>query len=229
MSEVELVVSGRKHLYRYNGAEGPSVTGIISGGTPQGWRLIRWHGVRTAEIAIKERKHWWAIAEQSEQTAIDMLSEARYKERDEAANLGAGVHKIIEREEKPTAEQKPFVDAYLAWRDAAGVTTVASEFKVYNTEHNYGGTGDVILDHPEKGRKLFDIKTGNTAGWPNQQLQVVGYEGCDVGLPSGITGAGILHVRPEGVKVIDVAIGEEPFEVFLAALRMYRWLQEGNN
>ncbi len=227
--EIELVVSGRKHLYRYNGAEGPSVTTILKGGMPQGWALIRWHGAKTAEIAIKDRKHWWAIAEQSEETAIAMLSEARYQERDAAANLGSAVHKIIEREETPDAEQKPFVDAYRAWRDAAGVETVASELKVYNTEHNYGGTADVILDHPEKGRKLFDIKTGRTAGWTDQQLQVVGYVNADVGLPEGITGAGILHVRPEGVKVYDVDISPDVFDVFLAVLKLYRWLQEGKD
>lgn len=227
--DVELVVSGRKHLYRYNGAEGPSVTTILKGGMPQGWRLINWHGEKTAEIAIKDRKHWFAIAEESEETAIQMLSQARYQQSDKAKILGANIHKIIEREETPGPEEKPFVDAYRAWRDAAGVTTVASESKLFNTEHNYGGTSDVVLDHPEKGRKLFDIKTGRTAGWPDQQLQVVGYVNCDVGLPDGITGAGILHVRPEGVEVYDVTIGEEPFEVFLSVLRLYRWLQEGKN
>ena len=87
MSEVELVVSGRKHLYRYNGAEGPSVTTILKGGMPQGWRLINWHGEKTAEIAIKDRKHWWAIAEQSEETAIQMLSKARYQQSDKALNI----------------------------------------------------------------------------------------------------------------------------------------------
>jgi len=190
MSEVELVVSGRKHLYRYNGAEGPSVTTILKGGMPQGWRLINWHGEKTAEIAIKDRKHWWAIAEESEETAITMLAQARYQQRDKAAILGANIHKIIERDETPGPDEKPYVDAYRAWRDAAGVTTVASEIKVFNTVHNYGGTADVVLDHPEKGRNLFDLKSGRTAGWPDQQLQVVGYEGCDVGLPDGITGAG---------------------------------------
>ena len=227
--EIELVVSGRKHLYRYNGAEGPSVTTILKGGMPQGPGLINWHGAKTSEIAIKQRKHWWAIAEQSEETAISMLSQARYQERDAAANLGAAVHKIIEREETPSEVEAPFVDSYRAWRDAAGVTTVASEFKVFNTEHLYGGTGDVVLDHPEKGRKLFDVKTGKTAGWPDQQLQVVGYEKCDVGLPEGITGAGILHVRPEGVKVYDVDISPDVFDVFLAVLKLYRWLQEGKD
>ncbi len=227
--EIELVVSGRKHLYRYNGAEGPSVTTILRGGMPQGWALINWHGKRTAEIAIQDRKHWWAIAEQSEKTAIDMLAEARYQERDAAANLGSGVHKIIERDETPNAEQKPFVDAYREWYVAAGVEVVASELMVYNTEHNYGGTADLVLDHPTKGRKLFDIKTGRTAGWQDQQLQVVGYVNADVGLPEGITGGGILHVRPEGVKVYDVDISPDVFDVFLAVLKLYRWLQEGKD
>jgi len=224
---VELVKVGRKHFYRHDGVLYPSVTTILSGGFPKPL-LVGWAAKVTATDAIENRQKWWGIADASEETAIDMLKAVRFQSRDRAASLGAGVHKVIEKELQPSKEQQPFVDSYAAWYQEHVAATVARELPVVNTQHGYGGTTDLILEmktdtqyRATGDRILWDIKTGNTAGWEDQQLQVVAYSYAD-----GVTvdKVGVLHVRPEGVTEYVWLPTLETLEVFLAVKRVATFL-----
>jgi len=224
---VELVKVGRKHFYRHDGQLYPSVTTILSGGFPKPL-LIGWAAKVTATDAIVNRKKWYGIADQSEETAIDMLKSVRYQSRDRAASLGAGVHKVIEKGLKPSSEEAPFVDSYRAWYDEHVAAPVAAELPVVNVEHGYGGTADLILqmltitEYRAAGdRILWDIKTGNTAGWEDQQLQVVAYSYAD---NVTVDKVGVLHVRPEGVTEYVWLPTLETLEVFLAVKQVAEFL-----
>jgi hypothetical protein len=119
--------------------------------------------------------------------------------------------------------EAPYVDAYREWVGRVGAVTVAAEFPVFHTSHLYGGTVDLVLDLPS-GRIICDIKTGKTAGWPEQQLQLAAYRWCDIGVPDGITGASVLHVQPGGVTEIPVDTSLAVFEVFLNVKGIHDWL-----
>jgi hypothetical protein len=224
---VELVKVGRKHFYRHDGQLYPSVTTILSGGFPKPL-LVGWAAKVTAIDAIVNRAKWYGIADQSEETAIHMLKSVRFQSRDRAATLGAGVHKVIEKDLEPTREQQPFVDSYRAWYNENVAEPIAAELPVVNVEHGYGGTTDLILNMKTEtqyrnvgDRILWDIKTGNTAGWEDQQLQVVAYAYAD---NVTVDKVGVLHVRPEGVTEYVWLPTRETLEVFLAVKQVATFL-----
>ncbi len=229
MSGPQLVVSGNRHFYQYDGDLGPSVTGILRVGFPKP-ALVGWAAKATAKSAVLDRKKWWGIAETSEDTAIDMLKRVRFEQRDAAAQLGARIHDIVATGAEPDPEAKPFVESYEQWLDRFHAEVVEHEMVVWHSEHRYGGTADLVLDIQGE-RMLYDIKTGRTANYPDQQLQLVAYERADVGVLAGlgVTGRAVLHVRPEKVTAYRFTNEQADWEAFLAVKRLAEFIDPNLN
>src|SRR4051812_34607094 len=83
---------GRGHSYRINGNKVPGVTTIL-GGTTAKPGLINWAGDATAGYAVD---HWDELRELPPTKKLAVLKQARYADRDAAANRGTEVHRLAE-------------------------------------------------------------------------------------------------------------------------------------
>lgn len=140
-----------------------SVTTILSGGVPKEG-LIHWASKMATESAIENLPALVAASRFPEQLAElqAWIRKAHTRKKDERADVGSAVHKIIESKllglELPVSvmigdtevrfdgpELAPFVDQVMRFLDEWQPTFTASEMVVANPAHGYAGTLDFIL------------------------------------------------------------------------------------
>jgi hypothetical protein len=130
-------------------------------------------------------------------------------------------------------EVRPFVAAYR--RDFLEVFTprfLAIEAMVCSERHEYGGTADAFAEIDGE-IWLLDYKSG--AGvYPDTALQLAGLARAGfIGFPGdptpypvpAATRFGILHIRPEGARLLPVVVDRATVAAFLDARRLYGWDQ----
>lgn len=140
-----------------------SVTTILSGGVPKPG-LVHWAGNMCTDSAIENLPALVAASRNPEQLAElrSYITKAHTRKKDERADVGSAVHKIIECNllglELPTSvmvgeeeyrfdgpELAPFVENFKRFLDEWEPAFEASEMVVANPEHGYAGTLDFIL------------------------------------------------------------------------------------
>lgn len=135
-----------------------SVTTILSQGSPKE-ALIHWAGNLVAETAME---YLPALIRASRdpakrKQAYDWLRRAHTRKKDERADIGTAVHRLIEahilREPVPAdladdPEMKPYIDNFEAFVRDWQVTFTASEMVVAHYEERYAGTLDYLLQSP---------------------------------------------------------------------------------
>lgn len=148
------------------------------------------------------------------------------------------------------ADLRPYVLSFVNWWEANKPTVLASEMTVINRTHGYGGTLDMIVDLGGE-RLVLDIKTSKDT-YVDHALQLAAYRHCEFcpvpldkmvltpeeikaervkvtpngyefPMIEGITGGAILVLRPHEAKLMRWECGQDEFEAFLAAKRMYDW------
>jgi hypothetical protein len=125
----------------------------------------------------------------------------------------------------------PFVAAYR--RDFLEVFRprfLAVEAMVCSERYEYGGTADAFVEIDGE-TWLIDYKTG--AGvYPDTALQLAGLARAKfIGLPGdptqypvpAATRFGVLHIRPEGARLLPVVVDRATVAAFLDARRLYAW------
>lgn len=130
---------------------------------------------------------------------------AAQKAKDDAANIGKTVHRLIEAdlhallrgvgesvEDDEAVCGGPVATAYqhwLTWREDHALTPLRMETMVASREHGYAGTVDLVAAIDDK-KTVVDFKTGNRL-YPEARLQLAAYfhaleeqegEGIDRGL-----------------------------------------------
>jgi hypothetical protein len=168
-----------------------SVTTILNQGVPKE-ALIYWAGNMVAECAIENLPLLVAASRspQRRTDAYDWLRRAHTRKKDERADIGSAVHKLIEAHilEQPVPdeltddpEMVPFLEHF--WMAVADfdITFTASEMVVANPADGWAGTLDYMLTSPIIAKTLNlpadtqfmgDTKTGGeldevtTAGYP---------------------------------------------------------------
>jgi hypothetical protein len=220
-----------------------SVTTILNQGTPKE-DLIYWAGNLTAETAMDNIPYLEAASRGSEadyKAAYDWLRRAHTRKKEDRADLGKLVHRLIEAEVlgEPVSQEllddpdmAPYVARFREFVSDFQVTFVASEMVVANYTHGYAGTLDDILISPFiNGGKLTlgDVKTGGELGvkgvYPAAGLQMAGYRYAEYGwlrdgsrVPMPETHGGVvLHLRPEGCWPIPARCDDVMFSKFLHA------------
>ncbi|MFI6793622.1 hypothetical protein ACIBG4_40460 [Nonomuraea sp. NPDC050383] len=155
------------------GAKLRRVTTILAKGVPKP-ALPFWSANLVAETAMDNLPMLVRASRRPADTqeAYDWLRRAHTRKKDERANVGSAVHRIIEahvldeplpRELLDDPEMRPYLDNFLRFVDEYEVTFEASEMVVGSYEHGYAGTLDYILRSPHihGGRAcLGDTKTG---------------------------------------------------------------------
>jgi hypothetical protein len=201
--------------------------------------LVPWAKRETAACAVRNLD----VLEQmvrsgGPQAAVDWLKRIPDYARDTAADLGTQVHAMAEalgRGEPVAVDDalRPYLAAYR--RDFLEVFAprfLATEALVCSPRYEYGGTADAFVEIDGE-TWLLDYKTG--AGvYPDTALQLaglaraqfIGYPGDPTQYPVPFaTRFGVLHIRPEGARLLPVVVNRETVAAFLDARRLYGWDQ----
>jgi len=232
------LVRDARHRYSWNGGPlYPSVTTIL--GIKDKPALVGWAKRETAACAVRNLDVLERMVKNGgAQAAVDWLKRIPDHARDASADLGTAVHAAAEAiargETVPIAEEVgPFIAAYR--RDFLEVFRprfLAVEAMVCSERYEYGGTADAFAEIDGE-IWLLDYKTG--AGvYPDTALQLaglaraqfIGYPGDPTQYPVPFaTRFGVLHIRPEGARLLPVVVNRETVAAFLDARRLYGWDQ----
>jgi hypothetical protein len=231
------------------------VTTILDQGCPNP-ALMFWSANFTARSAIDNLPQLLASsrtrAEREE--SYDWLRKAHIRKKDERADVGTAVHRIIEAHILGTPipanllndeELAPYVDNFLAFVRDWQVDFEASEMVVGNYEDGYAGTLDYLYRSPVIARLLGvptgtlfegDTKTGGELDvkgvYSTAALQMAAYrqakvcwlrDGTQIPMPAVHSTGIVLHLRPEGYRVIPVDCGDEVFAAFQHIQKVAEW------
>jgi hypothetical protein len=228
------------HVYSFNtGSEVfsplPSVTTVIGvidkSGPLLGWakREVSNAALRNLDVLSK------MVLTAGPESAARWLATIPGYQRDTAADIGTRIHRLVEQlargtEPEVTAEEAPFVAGYRRFLAAYQPRFLAVEEMVCSLRHQYGGTLDALAIIGGE-TWMLDVKSG--AGvYPETALQLAGYANADfIGRPGTprrfrlprASRFGVVHVRPEGARLIEYRVGRDTFAAFLEARRLYAW------
>jgi len=239
--------SGTSHWYSLDGERIPGVTTIC--GILDKPALVNWAAEQSADWVVN---HQDSIGGMPVAQLHKAVVAARFHANKKAVVRGNRVHALAARIQAGEEVEVPDelagpVEAFARWLDQVDATGLYQESPVCHTGYRYGGTLDAIIDTPQWGRLLVDIKTGKNA-YSEVGLQLAAYRHADVLLeeeeqvgPRGgrkpslwhehpvptVDGCAVLHL-PEGadtVSVLPVRADEHVFESFLYMLEVYdRWV-----
>ena len=230
------------HVYSWNDGATiqtplPSVTTVLKvidkSGPLVGWakREVAGCAIRNLDTLVQMRQTGGDAA------AVNWLKGIPDHQRDAAADIGSRVHLLVERlargdEPDPAPEEAPFVDAYRQFLAAFQPRFLAVEEMVCSLRHRYAGTADAIAVI-EGETWMLDVKTG-TGLYPETSLQLASYASAEfIGRPGSprrfrlprVTRYGVIHVRPEGARLVEYRVDRHTFAAFLDARRLFGWQQ----
>ena len=159
----------------------PSVTTILGIIAKPG--LVKWQveqGILSALTLPREEGE--SLDDFAKRVSEDAVEQVK-----DAADLGTRVHASIEdwlNKQKMTddAEVKPYLDAFINFWEGSKAKHIWSEHIL--TAPDYAGTGDLLIELPEEGRVLVDIKTTKfrelkrgfeCTFWPEWRYQLAAY------------------------------------------------------
>lgn len=238
------------------------VTTILDQGSSKGDALTFWAGNITAETAMANLPYLVRSSLYPEQRteAYDWLRRAHTRKKDERADIGTAVHKLVEAHVLGTPmpeellsdpEMTPFLDHFLRFVEEWQVTFEASEMVVGNEEAGYAGTLDYLLrspliaasvaayfgcEVPTDSVFMGDTKTGGELDvkgvYPEASLQMAAYrkakvawlrDGSKVPMPATFWAGVVLHLRPEGYRLIPAVADDDVFAAFLTVKANAEW------
>jgi len=228
---------GKGHGYvDANGQKMPGVTTILSKGVPKE-ALINWAANATADYAVNK---WDDLGSMEPAARLKRLKDARYEERDAAANRGTEIHGYGERLVKGEGVKgipdalRGYVEAYVRFLDEFDVEPVLVETVVASYKYGWAGTFDLLADLVDptdtdggRVRWLLDLKSNRSGIFGETALQLAGYRYCDVYLDDKgaeqpmleVARTGAVHVRADGYSLIPTESGERQ-------LRQLRYCQQ---
>ena len=231
------------HVYSFNtGSEVfsplPSVTTVIGKTIDKSGAIAGWARRETAACAVRNLDMLFRMRETGgDAAAVAWLKGIPDYQRDAAADIGTRIHRLVEQlargaEPDVTAEEAPFVDGYRRFLAAFRPRFLAVEEMVCSLRHRYAGTLDAIAIIGGE-TWILDVKSGSGV-YPETALQLAAYASADfVGRP-GIakrfrlpraTRFGVIHVRPEGARLVEYHVDRGTFAAFLEARRLHEWRQ----
>lgn len=180
------------------------VTTILSLGSTKGEALTMWAGNITAETAMANLPYLVSslLDPAKREQATKWLKRAHTRKKDERADVGGAVHRVVEarvlRQAMPAEfsanpELAAFLTHFEAFVSEWQIEFVASEMVVGSTEYGYAGTLDflfrsvplaVLLKLPLDTVFIGDTKTGGELGvkgvYPEAALQQSAYRMASV-------------------------------------------------
>ncbi|MGC5319326.1 hypothetical protein ACPXB5_11370 [Micromonospora arida] len=206
---------------------------------PKGF-LKFWAAKSVAEFAVANLGDLVGIVLRGgAQAAIDMLKRAPDRDTRAAADVGTEAHDLFEKLAKGEPigrvhpELQPFVDHFREFLAEFSPEFVFLEETVWSESVDYAGSFDAFA--VINGESVFiDWKTTRSGIHAEVAIQLAAYrhadyiirpDGSKVPMPASDGGA-VLHVRPEGWKLVPVRCDERVFDVFKHLREVFRWERE---
>lgn len=216
-------------------AKVPGVTSVVAM-LPKPW-LTFWAAKETAETAVKNLGPVVGLALSDTTGAIDYLKRAHRRTTSEAADTGTEVHNLFEKAARGQRigrqhpDLEPFVRHIHDFHDRYQPTYRFIEDTVWSDTHQYAGSFDAICDI-ERETVMLDAKSTRSGVHEEVALQLSAYTHADRiiapdGEPAGIPqihGGAVLHLRPEGWKLVPVRVDEDVFAYFLHLRKVFDWV-----
>lgn len=215
------------HFYKVDGEKADGVTTVISNALPKP-SLKYWAPKVVAEWVADHLDEVAAMTGWDRDRIVNELKAKPWEQRDAAANRGTEIHALAERlvageEVDVPPELEGYVNSYVSFLDTWRPRPVLVEGVVASRTWMYAGTFDLVADIPNGERPIFDIKTGKGV-YPDAALQQAAYVNAEYYLDAagvehpmaelGVTGAYIVHVRPDDYDVYPVDTGDDVFRVY---------------
>ncbi len=235
----------------------------------QTWRQSLWSVTTLLKVIDRPALQYWAAKETAKAAfenrdyleqdvkrfgldeAVYQLSQARFKKKSRAADIGTAVHALIEAHikgaERPpidptlTDEVLPRFEQFQRWEEAYQPNYRFSEATVVHPEHGWAGTLDFVAEIGRNGDGLVDIKNTNPGRgdkpgvYMEAALQVCAYaHGSEVlaargawvePVPMTPVGWGaVLWLYPGRHAFIAVDIDDATYRAFRIATELYRYV-----
>ncbi|MEU7200255.1 hypothetical protein [Streptomyces sp. NPDC045470] len=223
-----------------SGQKAPGVTSIL-GMLPKGF-LNYWYASQVATCAVD---HIGAVVDMLVQGdrsgAVDYLKRAPGRFTKQAAETGSSAHDLFERLARGETvtrvhpDLKPYADHFREFLAQVQPEFLFLEDAVWSDAHNYAGSFDAIARIGGE-TVVLDWKTTRSGVHEEVALQLSAYANADrivradtgesVPVPA-IDAAAVLHVRPEGWKLVPVRHSAELFETFLHLRAVFDWERAG--
>lgn len=221
------------HRYKLDGNFVPGVTTIL--GVLEKPAIPKWAAKTVAEYVAHNREgveHLWGMGERA---VVDALKGIPWEKRDQAALRGTDVHDFAERviggEEVDVPEHLVgHVEACIAFLDEWGVRPVLVEAVVGNRRHAYAGKLDLVADHNQGDRAIFDYKTAASGIYKETAFQNAAYAFAEFAGEDGeetrmadhaIRESYGVHLRADGYTVYPLVFTLETFEEFCTIRRAF--------
>jgi hypothetical protein len=225
--------------YTIHGKKYPRVTSIL--GVLNKPALVGWAAKSVAEFAVRHREVWTQLPDAD---AEKLLKGAPWSQRDEAADRGSAVHKVVEAyvTDQPLPdmtedELECAIAAETFLRDHS-VTVEASEITVYDDVMGYAGTCDLWCRIGGE-QWLIDWKTSKGV-YPEMAVQLVAYAEAGYALVGGhgVDWAGgvlypgrprlgVVHLRRDGYTLHEVVQDRDRLAgVWHAMLALHGWTKD---
>lgn len=217
--------------YNWKGERFTSVTTILGAlGKPH---LIKWSAKMAALYAVE---HWGELTGKlidgcEKDDIVDLIKGASSRYTEDASNVGDLVHGAVEKHikgEKPGDVIMTHMGYFKKFEDDWKPEYLACEATAYNRTEGYAGTFDFIA-RINGARTIVDVKTGKSV-YPEVGLQLAAYANGefighgDVEYPMlEVEHGAVLHLRPNGYKLIPVRIDEEVWTAFRYVKEAFRW------
>lgn len=166
-------------------------------------------------------------------------------QRDEAAQLGTEVHRLAESMHSDAGQYtlptlpdgiRKRIEAYADWWNASGWTRPLTEVMGVNPSVGYGGTLDLLARDADGRLVLADIKTGKGV-YREAILQLTAYGDFTVmqyptlgqwklAVMPKVDRYVILHVTLDGVREVELTVGQDERMAWLDCVDLYRWTQK---
>ena len=215
----------------------PGVTSVV-GMLPKEF-LRYWAAKEVAQSAVDELGTLVSMVLRDPSAAVDHLKRAPDRNTRAAADIGTAAHDIFERVARGqnVGRVHPDLEPYLRHFDdymrVMQPEYVYLEETVWSDKHAYAGSFDAFAKIGGENVWL-DNKTTRSGIHAEVGLQLAAYrfadsiireDGARVPMPKADGGA-VLHVRPEGWKLVPVRCDEELFEMFLHLREVFKYEKE---
>lgn len=212
----------------------PGVTSIV-GMLPKEF-LRYWAAKMVAEEAVADPGTLVNMVLRDPSAAIDHLKKAPDRTTRKAADVGTAAHDLFERLARGQSvgrvhpDLEPYVRHFSEFLDVAQPEYHFLEETVWSDTHSYAGSFDAFATIQGE-RVWIDNKTTKSGIHEEVGIQLAAYRYADsiiredggrIPMPEADGGA-VLHIRPEGWKLVPVRCDEGMFDVFKHLREVFRY------
>ncbi|OKI19299.1 hypothetical protein [Streptomyces sp. CB03911] len=213
----------------------PGVTSILSG-LPKDF-LKYWASKLVAQTAVDRWEYIQGLIQDDPDGVVDYLKRAPDRFTRQAAGVGTEAHDLFERLARGervgrvSPDMVQYARHFAAFLDEQQPEFLHLEETVWSDTYGYAGSFDAIA-RIDGETVIVDWKTTRSGVHEDVALQLKAYamadriilsaDGSSVPVPA-IDAAAVLHVRPEGAKLVPVDCSDDLFAFFVALIKIFDW------